>query len=130
MPEVNAACAEERRAHCAAVPATAGRVLNCLLARAEERLDFSPACVDRLQALAARRLQDWRTGARRGPSALQARLPGLPAGLLHILRRPLRLSLTPLHIPLTLPPPNRLPAGARVPRRRARPLRRSDCHGG
>lgn len=39
-----------------------GRVINCLLAKAGEQLDFSPVCLNVLSWLARRRMEDWRTG--------------------------------------------------------------------
>lgn len=45
------------------VPTGKGRVINCLLAKAGDQLDFSPVCLSVLEWLARRRLEDWRTGA-------------------------------------------------------------------
>lgn len=61
MPNVNSACAEERKAHCGKVATGKGRVINCLLAKAGEQLDFSPVCLNVLSWLARRRMEDWRT---------------------------------------------------------------------
>lgn len=44
------------------VPTGKGRVINCLLAKAGEHLDFSPVCLNVLSWLARRRMEDWRTG--------------------------------------------------------------------
>ncbi|EFN51157.1 hypothetical protein CHLNCDRAFT_141382 [Chlorella variabilis] len=60
-PGVAAACRDERAAHCSALRPGKGRVLNCLLAKAGERADFSPVCLEVLDALQDRRLLDWRT---------------------------------------------------------------------
>ena len=192
MPNVNSACAEERKAHCskarccaapllapcvllccgvqgwllcarrpplpsrlhvyvsapraepwqrlppcppttAQVPTGKGRVINCLLAKAGDRADFSPVCLSVLEWLARRRLEDWRTGGRVLLRAAAARWLWSVEALLP--RRscnacPLRWLARPNGSPASAPASShRLPAAAGLHRRCVAPLCRAaeDC---